>query len=293
VTLAIRLDEKLSPLELRKRVLAAKRSKAKPVTLARPLPPNAIAASYTSFWLALSREMDKAIASVLVDGGVLRNDSSEVRFDAPADGTAPGGDDVGRFIAAIKAKLARIASRSNLVGAIEKIANRVNNYSRAQWVDQLKQSLGIDLTKDATVGPMIAKFTRDQGKLIRSLAGDKLERVRNVLREHSVNQRVEGLARDIQNVSDVTASRAMLIARTEVTSFNANLNAERHQQAGLTEFEWSTSLDERVRPSHAALQGKRFRYDNPPEIPGEGKHLPGAFPNCRCVAVAVVPGFDE
>jgi SPP1 gp7 family putative phage head morphogenesis protein len=117
--------------------------------------------------------------------------------------------------------------------------------------------------------------------------------VKRVLRDAGSDTRVETITRRIREQTGATESRAVLIARTETTSLNANLTQARHEAAGITEFVWSTSRDERVRESHRELDGKRFAYDALPEIEGEGRHLPGAFPRCRCVAVPVVPGLDD
>ena len=75
--------------------------------------------------------------------------------------------------------------------------------------------------------------------------------------------RVEEVAKSIRDMGDVTRSRAELIARDQVLKLNAEVTQRRHEAAGITEFVWSTSRDERVRPDHKALEGKRYRYDDP------------------------------
>ena len=61
------------------------------------------------------------------------------------------------------------------------------------------------------------------------------------------------------------------------------------RDAGVEEYIWSTSGDSRVRESHKKLNGKRFRWDDPPvvdEKTGRRCH-PGEDYECRCVALAV------
>jgi SPP1 gp7 family putative phage head morphogenesis protein len=88
--------------------------------------------------------------------------------------------------------------------------------------------------------------------------------------------------------------RAAFIARDQASKWNGELNRFRQQDAGVTEYVWSTSGDERVRgnpdgkypnarPSHWAREGKTFRWSKPPD----GGH-PGIAINCRCVAKAVI-----
>lgn len=86
----------------------------------------------------------------------------------------------------------------------------------------------------------------------------------------------------------VSESRAELIARDQTLKLNGQMTRVRQQNAGVESYTWSTSLDDRVREEHAALEGQIFRWDNPPE-PGN----PGDDYQCRCVAIAVVPGLEE
>jgi SPP1 gp7 family putative phage head morphogenesis protein len=53
------------------------------------------------------------------------------------------------------------------------------------------------------------------------------------------------------------------------------------------EYVWSTSRDERVRPSHSAKDGKRFKWNDPPSDTGH----PGNEIQCRCVAIPVLDDF--
>ena len=63
----------------------------------------------------------------------------------------------------------------------------------------------------------------------------------------------------------------------------------RQQAAGVNEYTWSTSRDERVRPMHAKLEGQRFAYDDPPETTEDGEtNNPGEDWQCRCIALPVI-----
>ena len=55
----------------------------------------------------------------------------------------------------------------------------------------------------------------------------------------------------------------------------------RQRQLGVAGYRWSTSLDERVRDTHAANEGLFFRWDDPPAITGH----PGEDIQCRCVGI--------
>lgn len=99
-----------------------------------------------------------------------------------------------------------------------------------------------------------------------------------------------GLAKDILDTGHVTVSRANLIARTETTRAATELTKARADFVGSTHFIWRTARDADVRPTHKKLEGTVHRWDDPPiaEVNGE-RHLPGAFPNCRCFAEPILP----
>jgi SPP1 gp7 family putative phage head morphogenesis protein len=93
------------------------------------------------------------------------------------------------------------------------------------------------------------------------------------------------IAAQIEERAGVAASRAETVARDQTLRFNRELTKERHRDAGVTQFEWSTSMDERVRPEHQALEGKVFDWANPPE---EIDDI-----NCRCTQVPIIPNEDN
>lgn len=53
-------------------------------------------------------------------------------------------------------------------------------------------------------------------------------------------------------------------------------------------YVWYTREDDKVRSSHAELQGQVFSWDNPPE----GGHS-GEDYGCRCLDVEYIPLFDK
>lgn len=85
----------------------------------------------------------------------------------------------------------------------------------------------------------------------------------------------------------VSESRAELIARDQTLKLAGAITEIRQRNAGVDEYIWSTSLDERVRDEHAALEGERFSWSSPPAIGHPGQDF-----QCRCVAVPVVDDLE-
>ena len=84
----------------------------------------------------------------------------------------------------------------------------------------------------------------------------------------------------------------------QIGTLSADLTRTRQESAGVKEYIWRSSGDERVRACHRELDGKTFRYDDPPAMwymtkRGKiytGRHCnPGEDYQCRCVAK---PVFD-
>ena len=95
------------------------------------------------------------------------------------------------------------------------------------------------------------------------------------------------MTREIQDAYHRTKRHARLLARDQTAKLNGQLTEAQQRDAGVNEYVWSTCGDSRVRDSHRRLHGKRFSWDNPPEVtPGRRLH-PGQDYQCRCVALPV------
>ncbi|MCK6585949.1 MAG: minor capsid protein [Polyangiaceae bacterium] len=104
--------------------------------------------------------------------------------------------------------------------------------------------------------------------------------------------RVEQLADEIRARTDVSGSRAAFLARDQVLRFNAQVTRERQVAAGITEYDWDSSDDERVRPRHEELHGTRQRWDTAPVVSDDGRRAhPGEDFQCRCIARPVLEGL--
>lgn len=169
------------------------------------------------------------------------------------------------------------------VGA--RMVAEVETREKAQW-NEVSRAIGKGLRREieeAPVGAVVRQRMADQVGLITSIPRDAAERVHKLTVEGLYQgRRASEIAKDIQKTGEVSESRAMLIARTEVSRTATELTKARAQHVGSTEFIWRTAGDSDVRPSHRALNGKRFRWDDPPECDPGYRALPGGIFNCRC-----------
>lgn len=127
-------------------------------------------------------------------------------------------------------------------------------------------------------------FLVENRRLIKSMTQDYAGRVQGIVtdgvRRGALNKEI---AAEIKKAAKVSDNKAKLIARDQVAKYNSTLIQLRQQSVGIQQYQWSTSLDERVRPTHEANEGRIFRWDSPSSITGH----PGEDINCRCVAIPV------
>jgi SPP1 gp7 family putative phage head morphogenesis protein len=174
---------------------------------------------------------------------------------------------------------------------MELIATEISNFNQQQFEKVNKSVFGIDIFVDQPfLRDQLELFSRQNAQLITSLPEQDLLQVAGIVeRGLQEGSRFTLVAQDIQKRFGITRRRANLISRDQTTKLNASLTKLRQESAGITEYIWQTSGDERVRPTHRANDGKKFKWDNPPKITGH----PGTDINCRCVAIPVMEGVIE
>jgi len=128
--------------------------------------------------------------------------------------------------------------------------------------------------------------------LVTNASRDFLDDIRSTLEDHDGETAAE-IAKALQERVGVSKSRAVLIATDQALKTHAALSHYRMQAAGVKSYRWSSSLDERVRPRHAELQGQVFSWEEPPETNDDGDtNHPGEDYRCRCVALPVLANLE-
>ncbi len=143
--------------------------------------------------------------------------------------------------------------------------------------------------ESAPTGDVLRQLQAEQVTLIKSLPLEAATRIQHLAQQSTmVGVRAEELAKKILETESVTKSRAMLIARTEVSRATANLVQARASWAGSDGYIWRTAGDANVRDSHKDMEGKYVRWAHPPTLDKLTGHA-GTLPNCRCFAEPVFP----
>ncbi len=151
------------------------------------------------------------------------------------------------------------------------------------------------------------KPTRAQNEAFQATVGENISLIKSIARQHlagveSALMRSVAAGRDLssftkvlQNSYGVTARRAAFIARDQNNKATAVMTRVRQQELGIKQAKWlHSSGGKEPRPTHVANSGKLYDVAKGWYDPDVKQWIrPGELPNCRCVSVSVVPGFDD
>ncbi len=205
-------------------------------------------------------------------------------------------------IKAIDARLAKI-----LPEEIAESVNLADLFDSTLWkVDrELKQTL-----KGLTVAPVLTKdrakriadeWQENMGLWIKDFTEAEILKLRKEVQASAFKgNRFEALTRSIQRSYGVSANKARFLARQETSLLVTKFKETRYTEAGINEYKWrcvaGTKLHP-VRPSHKILDGKVFKWQDPPitTAPNEPtrRNNPGQDYNCRCAAIPIVNFREE
>lgn len=170
------------------------------------------------------------------------------------------------------------------------LAMELDRYGTFQTLRRVGRVAGIDVRTTAA-DAIQSSWIRSQVELITSLDSKAFADIEEMLyRTVGEGISTKDLAKELSDRYDITLRRAELIAEDQVGNVNAEITRARQTGVGANQYRWSTSGDQRVRPTHRALDGTLQSWDDPPDIPGEGRLHPGEPIRCRCVAEAVFEG---
>lgn len=214
-------------------------------------------------------------------------------------------DDAGDLMQAIQKsfqsmgeELERKTSSFDLRKKLEDLANLTRKLSIQEWKRTVQETLGLDIMDDYYLGEFYRQALQewiDQNvSLIKSIPQDALSEMHSIVSQgFKTGATLTSIEKEIRNTYHVKRSSAKLLARDQIAKLNGQLTKQQQTDAGVNEYIWSTSGDSRVRETHKKLDGKKFRWDDPPVVTPPGKPVrrchPGEDYQCRCVAL---PVFD-
>ena len=212
-------------------------------------------------------------------------------------------DDAGDLMLAIQKafrsmsdELERKTRSFGLQKKLEELANLTRKLGIQEWKRTVHETLGIDIMDDYYMGEFyrqtLQTWIDENVSLIKSIPQDTLSEMQSIVSQgFRTGATLTSIEKNIQTTYHNKRSSAKLIARDQIAKLNGQLAKQQQTDAGVEEYIWSDSDDSRVRESHHRLNGKKFRWDDPPVVTPPGKPVrrchPGEDYQCRCVALPV------
>ncbi len=179
---------------------------------------------------------------------------------------------------------------------LEKLSNLTRKLTVKEWKRVVSKTLGIDITDDYYLGEFyresLKRWTDTNVDLIKSIPAGSLGEMQEIVQSgYATGKSTTSILKEVQSAYGVNKRKAAFLARDQMAKLNADLTQAEQTDAGVTEYIWSSSGDGRVRDRHRFLDGKTFKWSEPPIVDvktGRRAH-PGQDYQCRCVAI---PKFD-
>jgi SPP1 gp7 family putative phage head morphogenesis protein len=266
------------PATILARRLAARRAAArrKPP---RPRLPNQAERLYVGMLRRYAARFEELVRSALAD----TEWASLVRSDARRPGPMGFVSRASVVLDGVKVRLLREAGQLPI--------EQIGHATAKSAVGQVVRVLGIRANQVTTEHAVIAWRERSVN-LITEMTKQQLDQVADILNQFDGLHPFD-LAGKLQEFFDMTRARSELIARDQVLKLNAGITQDAHRQAGIDEYEWSSSGDQSVRDMHADLDGTVHSWDDPPVTNPQGeRNHPGQDYECRCVAIPRLPELE-
>ena len=209
------------------------------------------------------------------------------------------------FIKSLRARVARartydeaiaIIEDVNLTQAAERAANQMpsrrlsnaatNHHKR--FVRSVQSLIGPSFNPAAgniQAADFLESSIQANSNYVKGITDDIRAKMRdelNALRDQPLTK--QGVNGAIRKARRTGLMKSKLITRDQYSKFYGGLSEIRQTASGIDAYIWRTQGDDRVRPEHAAQDGNRYAWSDPPST-----GIPGSAVNCRCLADPVIP----
>lgn len=172
------------------------------------------------------------------------------------------------------------------------VAVAISGLSKRNVTKMVKTEFDADpVFNDAgELAPYLSNRVSENVALIQSIPRERRENFQNMLiRNVNDGTPVRDVVKQVRKEFQKTQNRAQLLARDQINKLNGEITQFRLRKIGVQRYIWRTVGDERVRSRHAAVNGKMFKWDDPPAVGVNGQKVnPGQDIQCRCYAEPVL-----
>lgn len=204
-------------------------------------------------------------------------------------------------LSSVSLEIQRLFNRELSAGIAKKFVDKVNTTDKQNTTKAMIRAGGkaaktklnaIEALQDAGTRSIVKSSMDRNISLIQSIPQKYLQKVQSTIYEGLASgSTAKAISKEVSSIGGVTERRAQFIARDQLASVYGDLTKQRQQSLGIKRFKWLTSHDERVRDTHAALDGKIFDWDTGASGSGVPSGMVGLKPgedfNCRCTSTFV------
>lgn len=203
--------------------------------------------------------------------------------------------------AELKKKIKKHLDAVNDAGLVRVDVHDGFNLVVADLDHQFKKTTADSITVTPQLGEaarrrLAERYTNNLDLYVEGWEEEAVARLRKKIEQGALaGFRAEALEGLIKAEWGVSRRKAAFLARQETSLLVSKFREERYKEAGIRQYRWETSHDERVRHDHKELNGRVFSFDDPPitDRATGAKNNPGEDFNCRCLAIPLLKGVKK
>lgn len=239
---------------------------------------------------------------------LLRGDSNNVRLDAiPGDSFRDMIYNLEDWLAVYMPDISDVPedfANNVILTSIAKTAEEAKEFGDKEFQKAIEKGIHVNPpVASAWWNDMLKSWAEDNYTLITSNAKKYITQINTLTEQAIVSGKSPSILKEeikkaTQGLSD---KHCKLLARDQMGKLNGQISQAQSQELGLELYVWSTSMDDKVRESHAVMEGLLCRYDDATvcsydngktwvDRPSGAVQLnPGQDIQCRCVGLAFYP----
>ena len=239
---------------------------------------------------------------------LLRGDSSEIRLDTiPGDSFRKMIYNLEDWLSVYMPDISELPESSNnnvILTSLGKTADEAMQFGEKEFEKTIEKGIHVNLPTSAPWwDDMKSSWAEDNYTLITSNAKNYVSKINTLTEQAIVNGMSPGKLKDeiMKATESLSDKHCKLLARDQMGKLNGQITQAQMEEIGLDMYVWSTAYDDRVRESHAIMEGLLCRWDDASvcsydngktwvDRPSGAVQLhPGQDIQCRCVGLAFYP----